>query len=311
MRGLLAFSCRAFPRDHRARRSEEVVDTAVLASDGSALRAGREALSLVGAGIRQRLRAESGRSVRDGASLLAGLLALVNLAVALAGIATGFDTDAGPSVLLWSVRYGPGSYPFIIDWWWIAFALVAAVIVFGLARGHRRLAVGAALANLGLVAYDALFLANSNPYDGHGHFDVFTYAQTSSFPGGRQWLLASIVLAVATIATRPRRQPLSRLPLALVGAGVLVWLSRETWGAFFYLRWPLAAVVLLGVAFGSVAPRLAILSIGVVIAAAPSVYAYLTASNLHHDPVETAIVAAGLALGVLLPLAQLTRRRLT
>ena len=61
MRGLLAFACRAFPRDHRARRSDEVVDTALLAADGSAWRAAREALSLVVAGVRQRLRAESDR----------------------------------------------------------------------------------------------------------------------------------------------------------------------------------------------------------------------------------------------------------
>jgi hypothetical protein len=263
------------------------------------------------AGLRQRLRAESGRSVRDGAALLAGVLALVNLAVALTGILSGLGTYAGTSVFLWSVRYGPGSYPFVIDWWWIAFVLAAAAVVVGLVLGMRRLAVGAALVNLGLVAYDALFLANANPYDGHGHFDVFTYSQTSSFPGGRQWLLAAVVLAAATIATRPRRHSLTWLPLALIGAGVLVVLARETWGAFFFLRWPLAVIVLLGIAFGAVAPRLAILSIGVVVAAAPSVHAYLTAPNLHHDAVVTAVVAAGLTLGVLLPLAQLTRRRLT
>jgi hypothetical protein len=81
MRAVLAFACRAFPPDHRARRSDEVVDTALLASEGSAWRMAREALSLVVAGARQRLRAESG------AALLAGVLALANLAIALAGIA--------------------------------------------------------------------------------------------------------------------------------------------------------------------------------------------------------------------------------
>jgi hypothetical protein len=307
MRELLALSCRAFPPGHRARYSDEIVDTAVLAAEGSAWRTVREALSLVVAGIRQRLQAESGRSVRDGAALLAGVLALVNLAVALAGIITaGFR--GGPMGFIAVQSYGP---PYVVDWWWIAFVLAASAVVVGLVLGNRRLAVAAALVNLGLVSYDALVLANSNPYDGHGHFDVFTYTQTSSFPGGRQWLLASVVLAVATVATRPRRHSLTWLPLGLVAAGVLVFLARETWGAFFYLRWPLAVIVLLGIAFGAVAPRLAVLSIGAVVAAAPSVHAYLTASNLHHDPVETAVVAVGLALGLLLPLAQLTRRRLT
>jgi len=91
---------------------------------------------------------------------------------------------------------------------------------------------------------------------------------------------------------------------------VLVALSRETWGAFFFLRRPPAALVLLAVAFRAVAPRLAVLALAATLAAAPSVVGYLTAPNLQHDPLVTVLVAAGLAVGVLLPLAQLTRRRL-
>jgi hypothetical protein len=308
MRELFAVACRSFPRDHRARSSEEVVDTALLAADGSSARAAREAFSLVVAGLRQRLRAESDRSLRDGAALLAGVLAVVNLAVALAGITAGVGRGSGLQLL--PLTYGPRYLPYVVDWWWIALALVAAGIVLGIARGNRRLAVGAAFANLGLVGYDALFLANGNPYDGRGHLDVFTYAQTSSFPAGRQWLAAALVLALATVAASPRRLPLTRLPLALVAAVALVVLSRETWGAFFFLRWPLAALVLLAVAFGALAPRLAVLALGATVAAAPSVVGYLTAPNLHHDPLVTAVVAAGLALGAVVPLAQLTRRRL-
>lgn len=326
MHGLLAFACRAFPRDHRARSSDEVVDTAVLASDGSARRAAREALSLVVAGMRQRLRAESRRSLRDGVALLAGVLALVNFAVALAGIASGFGTYRGPSVLLWGVRYGPLSVPFVIDVWWIAFTVAAAGVVAGLVLGWRWLAVGAAMANLGLVAYDALFLENRWYYDGKGHFDVFTNADAASYPGGRQWLAAAIILAFAVAAARPRRLPLTRLPLALAVVGLLAWLgwsSRVSEGAFFFLRWPLAVVVLLAVAFGTVAPRLAIFACGLTLAATPSVVAYLSGPNrryesaiqtAHSHPASaavTVVVTAGLALGAILPLAQLTRRRLT
>jgi hypothetical protein len=319
---MLAVACRAFPPEHRARRSDEVVDTALLAAEGSTWHAAREALSLVGAGGRQRLRAEAGRSMRDGAALLAGTLAVVNLAVAVAGITASLGGYREFSIMVWGLRYGPLSVPYFIDWWWIAFALAAAGVVFGLARGHRRLALGAAGANLGLVAYDTLALANDPiltlhrsalpgyAYDGRGHFDVFTYAQTSSFPGGRQWLAAAVVLALATLAARPRRRSLVQLPSALLVAGLLAWLSRETWGAFFFLRWPVAAVVLLAVAFGAVAPRLAVLGFGVTLAATPSVLAYLTETNLHHDHVETGVVMAGLAVGFLLPLVQLTRRRL-
>lgn len=317
--GLLALACRAFPREHRARRSDEIIDTAILASGSSRTRAAREALSLFVAGARQRIRAESHRSLRDGAALLAGVLAVVNLAVALAGITSGFGTYSGPSVLLWGLRYGRLSVPFIIDGWWITFTVAAAVLVYGLARGHRWLAVGAAMANLGLVAYDAL-LANGYPDDGKGHLDVFTNLHSASFPGGRQWLLVAIVLAVATTAARPRGLPLTRLPLVLVAVSILVWLSRETWGWFFFLRWPIAVIILLGLAFGAVAPRLAVLALGVTLVAVPSVVVYLTTSAshsaygrttvLHHDPVVTGVVVAGLALGALVPLAQLTHRRL-
>jgi hypothetical protein len=103
MRGLLAFACRAFPRDYRARRSGELVDTALLAADGSAWRTAGEALSLVTAGLRQRARAERGRSIGDGIRLLAGVLALVNLSVALAGIGLGIDRPSW----LWTPRLPP------------------------------------------------------------------------------------------------------------------------------------------------------------------------------------------------------------
>ena len=304
MRELLAIACRAFPREHRARRSDEVVDTALLAADGSARRGAREALSLVVAGIGQRLRAESRRPLRDGAAPLAGILALVNLGVALAGITAAVQLRGG------GLHYSGGYGPYVVDWWWIAFTAAAAGIVIGLLLGDRRIAVGAALANLAVVGYDAIFLANGNPYDGRGHFDVFTYTQTSGVPGGRQWVLAAAVLAFATAVARPRRLPLASLPVALVVSLLLVVLSRETWGAFFYLRWPLGLVVVLGIAFGALAPRLAVLAVGTTLAAAPSALLYMTAGNLHHHPSATGFVAIVLALGLVVPFAHLVRRRL-
>ncbi|HJQ74492.1 MAG TPA: hypothetical protein VJ814_06370, partial [Gaiellaceae bacterium] len=134
---------------------------------------------------------------------------------------------------------------------------------------------------------------------------------TSSIPAGREWLGASIVLVVATAAARPRRVQLARLPLALLVVALLVVISRETWGAFFFLRWPLAAVLVLALAFGALAPRLAVLAVGTTLAAAPSAVVYLTAPNLHHHPSVTGFVAAGLALAAALPFAHLVRRRLT
>jgi hypothetical protein len=306
MRDLLLLACRAFPRDYRVRRSDEVVDTALLAAGGSPRRGAREAVSLVVLGMRQRLRAESGRSLQEGAALLAGMLALVNVAVAFAGIMERVHVGGGTHVYL-TPSYGP----YVVDGWWIAFALAAVAVVTGLALGDWRLALSAAVVNLGIVAYDAIFLVGGSPYDGRGHLDVFTYTQTSSVPAGREWLGAATVLALATSVARPRRLPLVRLPLALPVVVLLVVLSRETWGAFFFLRWPLAAVLVLTVVLGALAPRLAVLAVGVTLAAAPSAVVYMTAPNLHHHPSVTGFVAAGLALGAVLPFARLVCRRLT
>jgi hypothetical protein len=304
MRELLTFACRAFPPDHRARRSDEVVDTALLVADGSGWRAAREALSLVVAGVRQRLRAESGRSLQEGVALLAGILALLNLAVALAGIAA--DVYPPPPTFNFLLPLLLTHGPYVVDWWWIAFAVAAAGIVVGLVLGNRRLALGAALANLGLVAYDATLLAG----DGHGHMTVFTYLQGMSFPGGWQWLSAAVVLALAIAVAPLRRLPLRRLPLALAAAVLLIVLSREAYSGFFFLAWPLAAIVVLAMAFGALVPRLAVIAVGLTLVVVPTIAAYLT-EPYYHAQVVTWVVAAGLAVGVVVPLAQLTRRRLT
>jgi hypothetical protein len=112
-------------------------------------------------------------------------------------------------------------------------------VVLGLTLGNRRLALGAAFANLGLVAYDAIFLADNSMNDGRGHLDVFTYVRpTLSFPGERQWLSVAVVLALATALAPARRLPLESLAPALAVVLLLVVLSRETAGGFVFLRWP-------------------------------------------------------------------------
>jgi hypothetical protein len=74
---------------------------------------------------------------------------------------------------------------------------------------------------------------------------------------------------------------------------------------------------LLGMAFGALAPRLAVLAVGGTLAAAPSVVAYLTRPDSttpyysHHHPFVIGVVVAALALSIVLPLVQLSRRRLT
>jgi hypothetical protein len=146
---------------------------------------------------------------------------------------------------------------------------------------------------------------------GGGHLDVFTHdRRTLSFPAERQWLAVAVVLAVATAATPRRRHSLRGLLPALVGVVLLVVLSRELAGGFFFLLWPLLALIVLAMTFGAVAPRLAVLTVGLTLAAVPAVDTYLTERGYPHSAVTTWGVAVGLFLAALLPLARLARRRL-
>jgi hypothetical protein len=310
MRRLLVLACRAFPPEHRARTSDEVVDTALLAADGATWRAVCESSSIVVAGMRERLRAESHRSAREGLTLLAWALALVNLAVVLSGISIlrSSRLDHVPAVIR------PG-----IDWWWIAFAVAAIGVILGLAFGIRWLAIAAALANLGVVGYDAVYLADNSLNDlRRGHLDVFTsFNRVLYFPAERQWFAVAGVLALATVAAPMRRLPLRRLGLALVVVLLLVVLSKVVMGYFAFLVWPTLALVVFGIAFGAVAPRLAVLAVGVTLAAVASSVTYVRTPWLpapvglpRPGPGVSWLVVAGLLLGVVLPLAQLARRRL-
>lgn len=309
MRGLLAFSCRAFPPDHRARRSDEVVDTALLAADGSTWRAVREAFSLVVAGLRQRLRAESDRPLRDGFAPLAWVLAVINLAVALAGITLSADPPRIAALMPAVIFF---RNPYLVDGWWITFTVVAVAIVLGLALGSRRLALGAALANVAVVAYEAFFFRPLL----RGHLNVIGYYRWTGyrhgiegFPVGREWLAPAVVLALATAGVTARRPTLWRLPLALAAAVLLVEVARDISRGWVFLLWPLAVIVALAMAFGWIAPRLAVVAVGVLLAVAPSVVDFLTTAPSYGPPVFWA-VAPGFAVALFLPLAYLTRRRL-
>lgn len=304
-RRLLALSCRAFPRAHRARTSDEITDTAMLAADGSAWRAGREAISLVVGGAWERLRAERGMSVRSGVALVAQLLALLNLAVALCGVS--LVVDAPPYRM---PPRTPGWVPhdaYTLDRWWIAFAFSALGVVVGLALGRRAVALGAALANLAIVGYDALVLP------GHGgHFLAFdTQSWGIPYPVFWTWLLASVVLVLAVIAA-PSHRSLVRLPVVIAGAVLLDVVARAHSDGFFFLQWPVEVVVALGVVFGLWAPRLAVLAIGAALALGPMVLLFTgrLAWQLGAPMRLATLLALCLVLDLLLPLAYLARRRL-
>ena len=246
MRGLLAVACRAFPPDHRARHSDEIVDTALLAANGSRWRTAGEALSLVVAGARQRLRAESSRSMRDGAALLAGILALVNLAVALAGITAGAERT---SVLHFRISSGRATSRTS-------------------STGGRRLRPGRSRDRPRTGAWrpptrSRLGVREPRPrrYDASSSRTATrtTGAATSTSsrtrrPRASRW--APVVggsrgAGARHAAARPHRLPLTRLPLALVAAVALVELARGRGARSSSCagRWP--RCILLGVALGT------------------------------------------------------------
>jgi hypothetical protein len=107
------------------------------------------------------------------------------------------------------------------------------------------------------------------------------------------------------------------LPLGLAAVLLLVVLSRETSSSFVYLAWPLALIVVLAMAFGALAPRLAVVAVGGTLAALPSVVAYLTRPDSttpyysHDHPWVIGGATLAFAVGLVLPLAHLARRRLT
>lgn len=313
MRRLFELACLAYPSKYRDARASEVIDTAAEASADSPTRALREAWSLAVGGLltRSRLAASHPRTtLASGAVLCARVLAVVNLAVALYGLTARVHLLSHP---VQAVYFSPGYTPYAIDWWWIAFAAVSAGLVLALEQGRARLALWLAGMNLGLVGYDALVLANGDKYDGRGHFDLFTYAQTSSFPGGREWLATAAVLFAAgllsyrAVGARNRRG-MRCSAVAFAIAVALVVIARETWGAFFYLRWCVVAIVLAAILVGWLAPRVAVLAAGVSLAVLPSSVAYITAENLAPSGWLVGAFVLSLALGLLAPVVLLLSR---
>jgi hypothetical protein len=144
-------------------------------------------------------------------------------------------------------------------------------------------------------------------------YAIAPWGGPDAYPLHQDWLAPAIVLVLATAAAPSRRRSLFHVPLALVAAALLVVLARDNWGrGFIFLLWPAGLVLVLAATLGWLAPRLAVVALGVSVALAPPVVGYLTRpSGAYHSQVVTWVAAPGLALGIVLPLAYLARRRLT
>ena len=200
------------------------------------------------AGIRQRAArrvASFGRGTVPRS--LAGFLAIVNLAVALAGITAGVQHGSGLHVL--GLTYGQPLRPATSSstgggspsQWRQPGSSSGWCSADGGSRSARRSRTSA------WSGTTRIFLANGNPVRRARplrRLHVLRRRRASP-PGGSGWRQRWCWRS-RRLAARPRRLPAhSPAARARCRAVALVVLSRETWGAFFFLRWPLAAVVLL------------------------------------------------------------------
>jgi hypothetical protein len=131
-----------------------------------------------------------------------------------------------------------------------------------------------------------------------------------AFSARGMWLAPAVVLVLATAAASMRRLPLTRLPLAFAAAALLYVLARGRVD-YYFLRWALAVLVVLAIAFGALVPRLAVVAVGALLAAAPNGFNNLTGANPAHRHPVAGCVVAGLALAAFVPFARVVRRRLT
>lgn len=312
---ILRMACCAYPRTYRSARGRELVDTALEATGRSAWALARESSSLLAAGLATRARRAGEVTAREtlaSAALTTSLiLAAVNCAVAIAALTARVHFLDVPAA---AVYVSPAYGPYAIDWWWITFSVLGVGVVAALLGGRLRVATILSHASFALVAFDAATLANDNPTDGRGHFDVFTYTQTSSFPGGREWVAASAILALATVTAarlraQSRRQPVAIIVLAGLSIIVLALTAKGAWGAFFFLRFGLLVLVGLALVLGPFFRPLPLVASAATLAALPSVVAYLTAPNLSPTIDVSVAFAMVMTTGIVAPLVVKLPRR--
>ena len=144
---------RAYPRAVRATYGDEIVSTALEACAGRGGVDPRELGALVRGGLRMHMRGvagpTAGTAMRGGLALLAFPLALLLLAVALAGLSV-IAFPPGP----WSVGVAERGVG-VLGGWWPLLALGGLVALAGLAAGRRSPAVAGALVVVAVLAADA------------------------------------------------------------------------------------------------------------------------------------------------------------
>jgi hypothetical protein len=197
---------RAYPSAFRAQYGEETIAT-VLEATGERVVAS-ELAALATGGLRARLREAGGRSrgeaLRGGLALAAVPIALLTLALALAGLAV--------------VAWPPAPFHFagledlgvsVLGTWWPLLALGALAALAGFAAGRRPLAVMGALAPIVPLACETWRIHPRQPPDAPVtyHLLLVNLLAPGTVPYyAAIWLLAVAVLLLAALLAPLRRR---------------------------------------------------------------------------------------------------------
>lgn len=279
---------RAYPPRYRTAREEEILATLLDAQGERVLPRAFELLALLRAGLGERNRIDLARGgwAWKGLGSLAVPLACVNAAVALAG--------------LWvasSLPDGPGR-------WWPLFAAlaIAAAIRF------TRVATTLALANLAVIGFDALTMTRNGsqpaphlrllehyPDSGVavamstarlGSGPAFTEPSASIPSNPSEVVPFAVVLALACLGSMLSGTAGLRVHVRLaragatlaVAAGFAAIASANPAARFAFLLVPALAVAGIGLVASFFYARATAVTIGVVLASAPSVFWYFSSS---------------------------------
>jgi hypothetical protein len=273
---------RAYPRDYRSTRGEEIVTTLMDAHGEQPQSMPRELAAIVVDGLRRRLAMRPITGVaawRSGALVAAYILATTTVVLALLGLIQENRLDG--SLRLGATGMGPR---FVVAGvavtpWFALFAAVSAGTLVTLALGVRR--VAAVLAATGLVLQLVEVLTSrSGPYAGWGgHYAVYRWTNASAIPGrASEWLVPAVLLPVLIWVSRCSRR--RSVPALLVSAVTLL-ASYEIalglshgWGGFVMALPALGLFVLLAIAVSPFDPRPAIASIPLLLSAIPLTWTY-------------------------------------
>ena len=284
---------RSYPASYRAAREDEILSTLTEGQGKRVLPRAGELLALARAGLGERNRvdlAQGGRWAWRGLGSLAVPLACVNAAVALAGL-----------WVAWSLPNGPGR-------WWPAFAALAVSLAIAAAARLARVATVLGLANLALVGFDAATMA-LNGWQTAPHLRLLEHYPSSgahvpmssarlgsgaafpepsaSVPSNPTELVPfAVVLALACLATMLSRRAglaataqFGRAGLTLaVAAGLAGIALANPEGRFAFLLVPALGIAAAGLVVALIYARAAVVTGAILVASAPSVFWYLSAS---------------------------------